>query len=153
MSEAPERNTERAQRQPRVEAVEDERRRRKAGPTGDPTMARFGITDDILDLKKYVYRAAVDSGMRLHNLTVRDDYDFVTLTGEKADGVDAKGVVRYQAGVLDGKPQYAYLLRKLRKFADEDRAVSAGRVKDELKARLTETPDDAPDKSYTPGKG
>jgi hypothetical protein len=139
-------------RQPRAEAVQEERRRRKTSAGMDPSLARFGVTAEILDLDKYVYRAAVDTGMRLHQLTEADDYDFVTLTGAAARSADAEGVVRYLAGTVDGKPQYSYLLRKLKKFADEDRAGRNDRVQAELKARLTETPDDAPDKSYTPGR-
>lgn len=137
-------------RPPRAEVVTEERRRRRSSDSVDPALERFGVTADILDHDKYVYRAGLDKGMRLHRLTVRDDYDFVTVDGEGAQRADAKGVVRYVSDVIDGKPQYAYLLRKKRQFADEDRAVSAKKVKDALTARLTQTPDDAPDKSYTP---
>lgn len=138
-------------RQPRAEAVAESRRRRKnANLSLDPALARFGVSDDILDHDKYVYRAAEDRGMRLHQLTVKDDYDFVTVKGEKASAADAEGVVRYQAGTIDGKPVYSYLLRKLKKFADEDRAERVRKIDAEEKARLTETPEDAPDKSYTP---
>lgn len=139
-------------RQPRAEAVSEERRRRPNAAGLDPSLARFGVTADILDLDKYVYRAALDSGMRLHQLTELDDYDFVTVKGEAARAATAEGVVRYQAGVLDGRPQYSYLLRKLKKFADEDRAERVKKVDAEEKVRLTETPEDAPDKSYTPGR-
>lgn len=156
MSEQPEaegviRRNERAERQPRAEAVSEERRRRKTARSLDPALNRFGITADLLDQEKYVYRAAVDEGMRLHQLTVADDYDFVTVKGEAARSATDEGVVRYLAGnKVDGSPRYSYLLRKLKKFADEDREVRVRRVDAEEKARLTETPDDAPDKSYTP---
>jgi HEPN domain-containing protein len=139
-------------RQPRAEAVAEERRRRKTDTGLDPSLSRFGVTADILDLDKYIYRAAEDRGMRLHQLTEADDYDFVTVKGEKASSAAAEGVVRYLAGTVDGKPVYSYLLRKLKKYADEDRAERARRVDAEIKSRLTETPDDAPDHSYTPGR-
>lgn len=142
----------RPDRQPRAEAVQEERRRRPGAQGLDPSLARFGVTADILDLDKYVYRAALDNGMRLHQLTQNDDYDFVTVKGAAARAADAEGVLRYQAGVVDGRPQYSYLLRKLKKFADEDRAERVRKVDAEEKARLTETPEDAPDKSYTPGR-
>lgn len=139
------------ERQPRAEAVTEERRRRKTETVAtDPSLARFGVDASILDEAKYVYRAAEDRGMRLHQLTQNDDWDFVTVKGEKASASDAEGVVRYRAGTIDGAPLYAYLLRKLKKFADEDREARVRRVDAEEKARLTETPDDAPDKSYTP---
>lgn len=137
-------------RPPRAEAVAEERRRRRSDMAVDPALERFGVTADILDHDQYVYRAGIDKGMRLHNLTVRDDYDFVNLSGEKAAGATEKGVVRYVAEVVDGRPVYAYLLRKLKRYADEDRGAAARKVQDELKARLSETPEDAPDKSYTP---
>jgi hypothetical protein len=134
----------------RAEAVGEERRRRKTSAGMDPSLVRFGVTADILDQQKYVYRAAEDRGMRIHTLTQDDDYDFVTLKGEGVRSADAQGVVRYQSGTVDGKPIYSYLLRKLKKFADEDRAERIKKVDAEEKARLTETPEDAPDKSYSP---
>lgn len=148
MSEQP--DTARTGRQPRAEAVQEERRRRKVNTGLDPSLARFGVTPDILDLDKYVYRAALDHGMRLYQLTENDDYDFVTVRGGSARSSDAEGVVRYVADRIDGQPVYSYLLRKLKKFADEDRAERVRKVDAEEKARLTETPEDAPDKSYTP---
>jgi hypothetical protein len=137
-------------RQPRAEAVEEERRRRKSEVSSDPALKRFGISDDLLDHNKYVYRAALDNKMRLHQLTVNDDYDFVTSDGQKAASADAKGVIRYLADTIDGQPVYSYLLRKLKKFADEDRAERIKKVDAEEQARLTERPGDAPDKSYKP---
>lgn len=143
--------TDQPTRQPRTEVVDEERRRRKSERSADPTIARFGMTVAALDLDKYVYRAAVDDGMRLHNLTVEDDYDFVSLKGEKAASADAEGVAKYRSGnKVDGSPAYSYLLRKLKKFADEDRGKRDAAVLAEQTARLTERPGDAPDKSYTP---
>ena len=138
-------------RQPRTEAVAEERRRRRSESTGDPTLARFGLTENVLDRDKYEYRAAVDDRSRLQDLTVNDDYDFVTIKGSKAAKADAEGVAKYQDGTkLDGSPRYTYLLRKPKKFADEDRAQRLAKIDADEKARLTSAPEDAPDKSYTP---
>lgn len=136
----------------RAEAVGEERRRRQSDATTDPTLDRFGIAPDLLDHNEYVYRAAVDKGMRLHNLTVRDDYDFVNIRGEKASAAADEGVVRYQADVIDGKPIYAYLLRKLKRYADVDRRAKANQILSVQKARLTEVPTDDPDleNAYVP---
>lgn len=141
------------ERQPRAEAAAEERRRRPAdtGNAADPTLRRFGVSEDILDHDKYVYRAALDDGTRLYELTERDDYEFVTTSGGKASKSDAAGVVKYRAGnKLDGEPAYSYLLRKPKKFADEDRSKAIAKVDAEEKARLKRTPGDAPDQSYTP---
>jgi hypothetical protein len=83
--------------------------------------------------------------MRLHNLTVRDDWDFVNIRGETAKGAQAEGVVRYQADLIDGKPVYSYLLRKLKRYADADRREKADRILAHQRARLTQIPDDEPD--------
>lgn len=137
-------------RPPRAEAVAEDRRRRKSTISTDPTLNRFGISEDVLDLDKYIYRAAEDRGMRLHQLTQNDDYDFVTVKGQKASSATDEGVVRYRAGTVDGAPVYSYLLRKLKKFADEDREAKVRQNAAEEHARLTKPPADAPDNSYTP---
>lgn len=135
----------------REEDVNDERRRRRSDGVSDPSLSRFHITEDALDRKKFVYRSVADNGNRLLNLTQNDDYNFCTFKGERASGADADGVARYRSGTnLDGSPQYTYLLRKLKQWADEDRTQRLDKVDRAEKARLTETPDDAPDKSYTP---
>jgi hypothetical protein len=112
----------------RADGVREERRRRQSDQTSDPTLERFGISPELLDHSQFVYRAAVDKGMRLHNLTVRDDWDFVNIRGETAKGAQAEGVVRYQADLIDGKPVYSYLLRKLKRYADADRREKADRI-------------------------
>lgn len=151
MSEQP--TTERSRR---AETVAAERRRRKnVDEAVDPLLERFGVSADILDLKQYVYRSAEDRGMRLHNLTKRDDWDFVVMKAgavEVTDRTDATGVLRHQSGTVDGKPVYSYLLRKLKRYADVDRAERANRILSDQKVRLTEVPTDSPDlqNAYVP---
>lgn len=132
-------------RQPRIEATQEERRRRSSAQTLDPTLDRFGVDASFLDHDTYVYRAAEDRGMRLHNLTKRDDWDFVTKGGEKASSADGAGVIRYQSGIVDGKPVYSYLLRKLKRYADADRMEKVSKIVSDQKARLTQGKTDESD--------
>lgn len=138
----------------RAEETQAARRKRTNDVTQDPTLRRFGVTDDFIDTEKYYYFAAVDDKTRLLELTKDDDYDFITDKGAKADKPDAAGVLRYQSGVkLDGSPQYTYLLRKPKQFADEDRAKKVAKNAAEERALLANEPGSnrsAPDKSYTP---
>lgn len=135
------------------EAGELRRRRRGEAVSDDPSLARFGIGPDVLDFEHYEYRSAADDRNRLYNLTQRDDYDFVTFSGTKAANADAEGVAKYRSGNnLDGSPQWTYLLRKPRKFADEDRTKKIARINAREQRALSEENEEAPDKSYTPGK-
>lgn len=139
------------ERTDRAEEVAEARRKREDDPTADPTLRRFGLTEDDVDRDKFEYRAAVDDKTRLLALTKGDDWDFVTDKGAKATDPDAKGVLRYQSGTnLDGSPLYTYFLRKPKQFADEDRAKKVAKIDADEKARLSKAPSDAPDKSYTP---
>lgn len=136
------RNTDRA-------AETSERRRNRKDVSSDPSLRRYGVSDDILDQNKFVYRSAVDDGMRLLQLTENDDYDFVTVKGDKVAKADAPGVLKYQSGRgVDGAPVYTYLLRKLKQFATEDRKRKDADIAAAEKAR--DKPSDAPDQSYTP---
>lgn len=134
----------------RAEEVSERRRKRDTTNTGDPSLRRFNVGPEILDTDKFIYRSVADEGVRLMQLTESDDYDFVTAKGEKASKADAAGVLRYQHTVVDGQPKYTYLLRKLKKFADEDRAAKQANIDEVEKARLSKTPADAPDKAYKP---
>lgn len=138
----------------RAEEVTESRRNRYEATAGDLSLRRFGVPDSILDPEKYIYRAAVDRDTRLIQLTKNDDYDFVIDADTVTGNPDQKGVVRYQSGkLIDGSPEWTYLLRKPKKFADEHRARSLEKLKIEERARMTETPGDAPEQAYKPGRG
>jgi len=142
----------------RAEAVTEERRQRERptgiGSQGDPTLRRFGITPDVLDHNKYIYRAALDDGSRLYELVDQGEYEFVTLNDKKTGHslkADAPGAIKYRSGTkVDGSPAWSYLLRKLKKFADEDRAEAVKQIDEQERAQLQGRTKDAPDKSYTP---
>lgn len=159
MSEAPnprarEGRLTRADEPDRAEDVTQVRRRRKSDTVAtDPSLARFGIGEDVLDMKKFAYRAVPDTKNRLYDLTQNDDYDFVSLKGDKLPGRDAEGVARYRHGTnLDGTPQWTYLLAKPIEFADEDRARKMARINARERRALSVNNEEAPDKAYTPGQ-
>lgn len=112
---------------PRTVREEDEaptRRRRSADATGMTNT--LAVPENLLDRKKFEYRWIVDEGIRLHNLTVNDDYDIVSKDlGGKATKDDRTDAYRVQVGMkADGSgPLYQYLCRKPRTYAEEDRAA------------------------------
>lgn len=144
--------------QTRAEAVAEERRNPARamgiGVQGDPTLRRFGVPDNLLDFDKYEYRSALDDRNRLYELVEQGEYEFVTLSDRKAGKSlksDDAGVVKAKVGnKVDGSPAYAYLVRKLKKFADEDRKQAVAKVDAQEKLQLQGQTKDAPDQSYTP---
>ena len=154
MSEAekkPEAQPGRERETDRAEAVQTERRRRKAGVSGDGVQTKMQVPPDLYEPEKYVYRWANDDRMRIHNLTVNDDYEVVLATGKAGKAGDASAV-RYRVGNKeDGAPMYAYLLRKLKVHDEADRSERIAEIDKREKERLSaKAPDDAPEKSYTP---
>lgn len=110
---------------PRTVREEDEapaRRRRSSDSTG--LTNTLAVPENLLDRKKFEYRWIVDEGIRLHNLTVNDDYDIVSkdLSG-KATKDDRTDAYRVQVGMkADGSgPLFQYLCRKPLSYAQEDR--------------------------------
>lgn len=143
--------------QTRAEQVAEERRNPRPmgiGVQGDPTLRRFGVAPNLLDLEKYTYRAALDDGNRLYELVEQGEYEFVTVNDGKAGTTlksDGRGAIKYRSGTkVDGSVQYSYLVRKLKKFADEDRKQAVARIDAQEKAQLQGRTSDAPDESYTP---
>lgn len=140
------------QTQTRAEAVAARRKQRGAETSSDPSLRRYGMSEDMLDLNKFSYRSVADEGNRLYQLTEQDDYDFVTIKGEKASKADTQGVARYQHTVIDGQPRYTYLLRKPVEFVAEDRKAKDKHIDEMESKRLKQTPDDAPEGAYKPKK-
>jgi hypothetical protein len=142
-----------AQEQTRARNAENTgERRRRADDDGSIVTAKMSVPAGATDPSKYVYRWANDDGSRIHQLTVGDDWDFVTVTGGKgAEG--GADTIKHRVGTKDDHSAlYAYLLRKPKKFADEDKAKKAARISREETARLNELPSDAGDQTYKPGK-
>lgn len=111
--------TEQRQRQGRVE--ETAQRRRRRDDTNFQQSNKLAIPEEVAERLKAEGRQprwVNDEGNRLHNLTVRDDYD-------KVDGVDPVPVGTRE----DGKPLLAHLLSKPIEFIREDQAKAEERRK------------------------
>lgn len=109
-----------ANRADRAGQVASERRRRD-DITGLPKL-KLGIPDEVRDklaAEGRTPRWVNDTGSRVADLTIRDDYDPV-------DGVEPVKV----GADADGKPIYARLFSKRNDFIAEDRAKAEARRKE-----------------------
>lgn len=121
--------TERA-RVPRMEAMQGERRRRKAGTLN--RMAQFKL--DIFDPEQldpdYIYRWITDDGSRLRMCTRQDDYEFVQsseIKGFNPDAFDSESSERVRMIMgrdKNGGVEYGYLCKKRKDFFEADLAAS-----------------------------
>lgn len=101
------------ERQGRQQAVAQERRRRSDDSIDAESRSKLAIPEEIkarLAAEGKVPRWANDDKNRIHNLTVKDDYD-------KVDGVEPVPVGTSK----EGKPVMAHLLAKRADFIAEDR--------------------------------
>lgn len=137
--------------QPRKDEVAQERRRRQDGTLDRNQQMKLDIPESArAKYPDHQFRWVNDTGTRIHDLTVRDDYD-------KVEGVEPRPV-----GTDDqGKPIYAHLCAKRREFFDEDqrRRIDANRERENalLKAPDPDSAREAPEvyaqrgNSITPG--
>lgn len=101
---------------PRAEATRRERRRRENVDKTRDMKLGFRFTPD----KNYEYRwinEGIDN-QRLKDLTIDDDWEAVSATGEPVDG--AGSVLRRAVGESKSGPQYAVLCRKPKDWYDAD---------------------------------
>lgn len=100
----------------RAEAVRQERRK-KPGQTAHPGI-HFAVDESKLDRKTFQYRFVNDKDgrvQRLHN----EDWD-VAPEGAKDDSNSLGSVSSAQAGVIEGKPYSAVLMRKRKDWFEAD---------------------------------
>lgn len=115
-------------RQPRAQAIQGERRRRKDSTLDRIHDLKLALPAEFEDDKDYDYRWANDVGSRLFDLTRRDDWDLCGSENPEASDEDR---VRRPVGTDKlGKPIYAYLVRKPKTFVEEDRKVKEERLRD-----------------------
>jgi len=118
--------TEDRTRQGRGAEVAQERRRRTEATLS--TRVKLAIPEDVeakLKAEGRTARWVNDEGNRIHNLTVKDDYD-------KVDGVEPVRVGVAQ----DGTPVLAHLLSKPTGFVAEDRSKAEDRRRDVERAMV-----------------
>jgi len=116
-------------------------RRRKAGIHG---RGRQKLTTP--EIAGFTTRWVNDIANRIHEKTKEDDWDFVSASeidnevGEDGDGnQDLGSNVKRAVGTYEGKPLYAYLLKKPLKYYEEDLANNeeARRAKEDTLRRGT----------------
>ncbi len=111
----------------RTEAIRTERRRRDSdGLAG--RRRKLSVMGE-LDHDNYVYRWANDEGTRLHDLTVRDDWDLVQDRNETMgkSGMGAEAAVPVGVGPT-GAPVRAVLLRKRKDWHEKDEKAAQARI-------------------------
>lgn len=113
-----------------------------------------------LDWDNYHYRWANDLKNRLHDLTVRNDYEFTPKTGlhvgQKAkDGNNDLGsYVRELVGTKEsGEPLYSYLMRIPKKFFEENQAVKEAKIAEQERMILEGNTKEASDTQYVVDRG
>ncbi len=121
-------------RQPRAQAIQGERRRRKDSTLDRVHDLKLALPPEFEDDKDHDYRWANDTGSRLYDLTKRDDWDLCGSENPEASDEDR---VRRPVGTDKlGKPIYAYLVRKPKTFVEEDRMAKESRLQDMEKGML-----------------
>lgn len=119
---------------PRVEEQRAQRRRRT--DTTHEGSSKLSVNHDILDHEKFAYRFVNDTGGRINDFTVNDDWDKVPDPAVKQDADGLGTPIRKLVGAnKDGSPVHAYLLRKPKEFYDEDVKKKNAR-RDELDAAI-----------------
>lgn len=111
--------------------------RRRKGAIGGH-QRKLGVNQDYLD-PAYEHRWINDDKMRLHSLTVQDDWDLVQDPSKsvKQDGTDLGSAISKVVGTNEsGQPIRAYLARKPKRFAEEDAAKKREAI-DRTMSRIT----------------
>lgn len=123
----------------RAEAVQSERRRRRDDTLNRVHHLKLAIPAEFRDDKEHEYRWINDENSRVYDLTKEDDWDICTTSKPETSDDDR---VRRPVGTKDGKPLYAYLVRKPKAFYDEDKRRNAARVAGAEQELLTRPPTD-----------
>jgi len=120
----------------RTEQITTERRRRNTDALGG-IRGLMALDESLLDRQKYQYRFINDTGSRVHDLTVRDDWEVVPDRGGQLNNTASAGA---QASVnagsgANGSPVRAILVRKLKTHYNDDKAAALRRI-DEQEAGM-----------------
>lgn len=117
-------------RPPKSETVQEDRRRRK-GSLGQLT-GKLDVPQEIRDNNPdFTFRWVSDSGTRINDMTVRDDWDIVDRNGHPATNDPGSAMTRV-VGTNDktGQPVLGYLMRKPLAYHLEDQAAKEKHLKD-----------------------
>lgn len=127
-------------RQPRAEAIQGERRRRRDATLDGMENMRLALPQECRDDKASTYRWVNDDGYRIPDL-VSKDWDPVKLSKTEGSPQDE---TRRQVGVKrDGSPLFAVLMKKPIEFHKEDRAAMI-KATEQREDNLVAAPDTDP---------
>lgn len=130
----------------RTEAIQAERRRRRDDTVDRTHQAKLAIPAEFRDDKTHSYRWINDVNDRVHDLTVRDDWDVCRLS---RPGVTAEDEVRRVVDRRDGHPVYAYLVRKPIEYYEADKRRNADAVATRERALIAAPATDTPQAAST----
>jgi len=139
-------------RQPRAEAIQQERRRRRPDTLDRVHDLKLAIPAEFRDDKDYEYRWINDVNDRVYSLTQEDDWDLCTRSDPEA--TDDNKYRRQVDTTKNGHPVYAYLVRKPKDWYDADKRAKAERLSKAEQALLKSPPTDNPQAAqtmYVPG--
>lgn len=129
-------------REARTTAIQGERRRRKADTLDRLHGRKLNLPPECRDDPENEYYWANDTDDRIYSLTKEDDYDHVTRSNPESSEEEK---VRRPVGTKEsGEPLYAYLLKKPKAFADEDRAEKLAAI-DQREQGMIRSPKTAPE--------
>lgn len=139
----------------RGEAISQERRRRDTNALAGKRK-RLAVSGE-LDHEKYAYRWVNDDGVRVHDLTVNDDWEVVNdRQGElKKDGAGMGAEVSVHVGRnADGRPIKSILVRKLKSYYEDDEKAKQRHIDEqEASIKAGATPGAGTEGTYTPRNG
>jgi len=141
-------------RLPREELVQ--RRRRKAS-ADTHAGKRMPTNHEFLDFNSFAYRYINDEtgGLRIFQMTKRDDWDIMSQTGGIISESAPDSAIYHVVGTnKDGSQMRAYLCRKPKKYYDEDQAAKAEDLDEQLaQLRLGNDRNGKPQADYVPSGG
>lgn len=130
----------------RKEEVAQERSRREAGTLDRMAQMKLAIPDNIRAANEasYMLRWVNDAGNRMHFMTEKDDWS-------KVDGIDPVPV----GTADDGKPIYAHLCRKPKRFWNQHQAERIDAIRERERGLVRAAKSDpqdtrTPETSYVP---
>lgn len=129
-------------RQPRAEAVQQERRRRRDDTLDRVRGLKLALPAEALADTEFDYRWINDEGSRISDLTVHDDWNFVTLNG--VETAQEQATRRVVGTKRDGSQMDAYLVRKRKEWVQEDRRAKSAVIAKDEQAQLAGPSENSP---------
>lgn len=138
----------------RQDTIKAERRRRNTDAL-EGKRRRLAVNEASLDRDKYEYRFANDVGGRIFDLTQNDDWEVVPNDGNQTSVSEGTNVARNVGTTDKGEGIRSVLLRKPRKYYNDDEAAKQRRIDETESSIRGGTPQGAAGdgKEYVPSGG